>query len=51
MSDAFTATNKSDLDLSVNGQQRAVQLLLRPNKIESTLRYLGINVDAVMALT
>lgn len=33
------------------GNLRAVQLLLEPTKIESTFRYLGIEVDGPLDIT
>src|SRR6478735_199542 len=48
--DAFTASYKSCLDLSPEGNLRAVQLLLGHTKIESTVRYLGIEVHDALAI-
>lgn len=47
---AFIAANKSGLDLSGTGNLRPVQLLLGHNRIESTVRYLGIVVDDALAI-
>jgi len=41
----FAPPHKSDADLSPDGNLRAVQLLLGHTKIESTARYLGIEID------
>jgi site-specific recombinase XerC len=48
--DAFTATHKSYLIYRRTGNLRAVQLLLGHTKIESTVRYLGIEVDDALAI-
>jgi site-specific recombinase XerC len=48
--DAFAATHKSDLIYRRTGNLRAVQLLLGHTKIESTVRYLGIEVDDALAI-
>ena len=42
---AFIAPHKGCADLRRTGNLRAVQLLLGHSKIESTVRYLGIEVD------
>jgi hypothetical protein len=47
---ALTAPNQSDPDLSAYRQSAAVQLLLGHRKIESTVRYLGIEVDDALAI-
>jgi site-specific recombinase XerC len=47
---AFIAANKGDADLSSTGNLRAVQLLLGHTKIESTVRYLGIEVEDALAI-
>ena len=44
------ASDKSCLDLSPDRHLRAVQLLLGHTKIESTVRYLGIEVDDALAI-
>ena len=44
------APNKGDLDLSKDKNLRAVQLLLGHTKIESTIRYLGVEVDDVLEI-
>ena len=36
--------------MSAFGRKRAVQLLLGHTKIESTVRYLGIDVDDALAI-
>ena len=41
---------QSDTHLPSNRQLRAVQLLLGHTKIESTVRYLGIEVDDALAI-
>ena len=48
--DAFTATHKATLIYRRTGNLRAVQLLLGHTKIESTVRYLGIEVDDALAI-
>ena len=47
---AFTAANEGDADLPPDRNLRAVQLLLGHTKIESTVRYLGIDVDDALAI-
>ena len=47
---AFTAADQGHADLSPHGNLRAVQLLLGQTKIESTVRYLGIEVDDALAI-
>ena len=46
---AFTRT-KATLIYRRTGNLRAVQLLLGHTKIESTVRYLGIEVDDALAI-
>ena len=46
---AFAATYESDADLPAD-QSRAVQLLLGHTKLESTVRYLGIEVDDALEI-
>jgi hypothetical protein len=48
--DALTAPNQSDPHLPPHRQLRAVPLLLGHKKIESTVRYLGIEVDDALAI-
>jgi hypothetical protein len=48
---AFDAPHQSDADLPQDRQLRAVQLLLGHTKIESTVRYLGIEVDDALSLS
>ena len=48
--DAFTARTKATLIYRRTGNLRAVQLLLGHTKIESTVRYLGIEVDDAPAI-
>ena len=47
---AFAATTKATLIYRRTGNLRAVQLLLGHTKIESTVRYLGIEVDDALAI-
>jgi site-specific recombinase XerC len=42
---AFASANQNDVDLRRTGNLRAVQLLLGHGKFESTMRYLGIEID------
>ena len=46
----LTATPKATLIYKRTGNLRAVQLLLGHTKIESTVRYLGIEVDDALAI-
>ena len=46
----FTPQNQSTLIYKKTGNLRAVQLLLGHRKIESTVRYLGIEVDDALAV-
>jgi hypothetical protein len=48
--DPFPETNKGDADLPPDRKLRAVQLLLGHTKIESTVRYLGIEVDDALSI-
>ena len=48
--DSFAKANKGDFDLSEDRQSRAVQLLLGHTKVESTVRYPGIEVDDALAM-
>jgi hypothetical protein len=45
-----TPANQGGFDYRRTGNLRAVQLLLRHTKIESTVRYLGIEVDDALAI-
>jgi hypothetical protein len=47
---AFTAPHKSNPDLSPDRNLRAVHLLLGHTKIESTVRYLGVEVHDALAI-
>jgi hypothetical protein len=47
---ALIATNQGTLIYRRTGNLRAVQLLLGHKKIESTVRYLGIEVDDALAI-
>src|ERR1700676_3928616 len=46
----FDATDEGHSDLSQDGNLRAVQLLLGHTKLESTVRYLGIEVDDALQI-
>jgi site-specific recombinase XerC len=48
--DALAAPNQGDTHHRRTGNLRAVQLLLGHKKIESTVRYLGIEVDDALAI-
>ena len=48
--DALTSEDKGNADYWRTGNLRAVQLLLGHTKIESTVRYLGIDVDDALAI-
>jgi hypothetical protein len=48
---AFTAADQGSLIYRRTGNLRAVQLLLGHTKIESTVRYLGIDVDDALAIS
>jgi hypothetical protein len=48
---AFAATHKGCPDLSADGQPKGRPLLLGHTKIESTVRYLGIEVDDALAIS
>jgi len=48
--DALTSKDQGNLDLPKKGNLRAVQLLLGHTKIESTVRYLGIEVDDALEI-
>jgi hypothetical protein len=45
--DSFIATNKGNLDLSADGQPQG---RAASTEIESTVRYLGIEVDDALAI-
>jgi site-specific recombinase XerC len=46
----FAAADEGDPDLPTNRELRPVQLLLGHTKVESTVRYLGIEVDDALAI-
>jgi site-specific recombinase XerC len=46
----YDASNESDTYLSKDQNLRAVQLLLGHTKLESTVRYLGIEVDDALEI-
>jgi hypothetical protein len=48
---AFDAPHQGGADLPQDGNLQAVQLLLGHTKIESTVRYLGIEVDDALTLS
>jgi site-specific recombinase XerC len=48
--DAFLAPHEGNADLRKTGNLRAVQLLLGHSKVESIVRYLGIEVDDALAI-
>ena len=48
--DTFATTDEATLIYRRTGNLRAVQLLLGHTKIESTVRYLGIEVDDALAI-
>jgi site-specific recombinase XerC len=47
---AYASTNQSHDDLSPHKEPEAVQLLLGHSKLESTVRYLGIEVDDALEM-
>ena len=47
---AYYATDEGNTDLQTNKNLRAVQLLLGHTKLESTVRYLGIEVDDALEI-
>ena len=47
---ALVAAHQGHPDLPQTGNLRAVQILLGHTKIESTVRYLGIEVDDALAI-
>lgn len=47
---SFNAADEGDIDLSSYENLRAVQLLLGHTKLESTVRYLGIEVDDALEI-
>jgi hypothetical protein len=48
--DSLASANESHVDLPRTGNLRAVRLLLGHTKIESTVRYLGIEVNDALAI-
>jgi hypothetical protein len=48
--DAFVEKDEGDPDLPAHRKSSAIQLLLGHTKIESTVRYLGIEVDDALAI-
>ena len=48
---AFAAEDETDADLQKTRNLRAVQLLLGHTKLESTVRYLGVEVDDALEIT
>jgi hypothetical protein len=48
---AFSAPNESNVIYRRTGNLRAVQILPGHTKIESTVRYLGVEVDDAIALS
>jgi hypothetical protein len=49
--DAFHAENQGNADLQAHEEPTAVQLLLGHSKLESTVRYLGIEVDDALEIS
>lgn len=47
---AHVAADKSVFDLPAHQESQAVQLLLGHTKLESTVRYLGIEVDDALEM-
>lgn len=47
---SFAPADKGDADLGRTGNSRPVQLLLAHAKIESTVRYLGIELDDALSI-
>lgn len=48
--DALNQANEGDAHLSTDQEPRAVQLLLGHTKLESTVRYLGIELDDALEM-
>jgi len=48
---AFASENEADTDLPTHNNLRAVQLLLGHTKLESTVRYLGIEVEDALEIS
>ena len=48
---ALFAPNEAGTDYKKTGNLRAVQLLLGHTKLESTVRYLGIEVDDALSIS
>lgn len=49
--DPFNAQDKGNFDPSPDQESAAVQLLLGHSKLESTMRYLGIEVDDALEMS
>lgn len=48
---ALTSPHKASIIYKATGNLRAVQILLGHAKIESTVRYLGVDVEDALALS
>jgi site-specific recombinase XerC len=48
---SFHEKDESDVDLSADQEHTAVQLLLGHSKLESTVRYLGIDIDDALEIS
>ena len=47
---AFAQTHQGGVDLSQNCNLRAVQLLLGHTKVDSTVRYLGVELENALSI-